>query len=225
MKKIVLPIVGVVAIVLVALYFVFFNTTTENNNQTNETGGTVAVVNGEEISRNYFESVKSQVLAQQGVDLESVDDNMEKQINEQIVDQIISQTLIEQAVADSGITAPEEEVDAQLDATISQLGGDEAFEQVLSSQGLDRDFFLEQIRSNINTQAYIEQELDTSSITVTDEEVEAAYNEISSQNENIPALEEVRAQIEQSVRQQKQQSLTLELIERLRAEADIEINL
>ena len=193
------------------------------SNEPANTEDIVAVVNGEEVSRTQFEAFKSQVIAQQGIDTASLDAETEGQLEAQIVDDLISQAVLRQAVAASGAAAPQEEVDARIEATKTQLGGEEAFGEVLAAEGLSEEGLRTQISSQLATQTYLEQELNLSSITASDEEVEAAYTQAATQDERIPPLEDVRPQVEQSVVQQKQQSVLAQFINQLRTEADIEV--
>lgn len=183
----------------------------------------VAIVNNEEITNERFDALKTQFATQQGVDMASLDEATENQLETQVVDQLISQTLLEQAVDTADIEVSDEEVDEQVDLVVTQVGGQEAFEQALNTEGLSEDEFRAQLVSDLATQTYLEGELDFSSITATEEEVEEAYNQTASQNPNIPSLEEVQGQLEQSVIQQKQQTLIAQHVEELRADADIEI--
>lgn len=218
----------IIAIVIIAgvWYLMSLNTPTQNEPAGNEevtTGAAVATVNGEEISRTEFETFKSQVIMQQGLDTESLEAEIENQLETQIVDELISQALLQQAVESSEVVPAQEDIDAQIEATVTQLGGEEAFNEVLVAEGISEEELRAQISTELAVQAYLEQELDLSSITATDEEVEAAYAQASAQDENVPALEEIRPQIEQSIIQQKQQPLLAQLIDQLRAEADVEI--
>lgn len=218
----------IIAIVIIAgvWYLMSLNTPTQNEPAGNEevtTGAAVATVNGEEISRTEFETFKSQVIMQQGLDTESLEAEIENQLETQIVDELISQALLQQAVESSEAVPAQEDIDAQIEATVIQLGGEEAFNEVLVAEGISEEELRAQISTELAVQAYLEQELDLSSITATDEEVEAAYAQASAQDENVPALEEIRPQIEQSIIQQKQQPLLAQLIDQLRAEADVEI--
>ena len=89
----------------------------------------------------------------------------------------------------------------------------------------------EDLRDQMIINAYIQQGVD-GGITATDEEVQALYQQYSSQigqaapegqNGEVPSLEELRPQIEAAVIQQKQQQIALQLLEQARANADIEI--
>lgn len=201
----------------------FISSGTHADNELVSTGDAVAVVNGEEISRVDFEAFKSQVVAQQGIDIASLDAEIQSQFDAQIVDELIAQTLLQQAVKRSGVVASQEDVDAQIDATVARLGGDDAFEQALAAEELSEEEFRAQISSDLATRTYLEQELSLSSVTATNEEVEAAYAQAAAQNESIPQLEDVRPQVEQSLIQQKQQSLFVQFMERLRADVDVEV--
>lgn len=216
-QKIALILIGVVIIVAGAWYFISADTPEGGEEDA------IAIVNGEEISRESFETLKSQVIEQQGITVASLDAETQSQLDAQVVDQLVSQALLEQAVSASGVVASQEDIDAQVAATVAQFGGDEAFNEALAAEGLSEEEFRAEVGENIATQAYLEQELNLSTVSATDEEIETTYAQIADGNEGVPPLEDVRAQVEQSVIQQKQQALLSQLIERLRTEADIEI--
>lgn len=221
MQKTILVVIGVVVIAAGVWYFIFSNTPFDRESV--DTGDVVAIVNGEKISRANFEAFKSRVAAQQGFDIALLDAKTKSQFEAQVIDELIAQALLRQAVDESELTASQEEVDAQVDATVAQLGGEEAFQQALAAEGLSEEELRAQISANLATQAYLEQELNLSSIAATDEEVEAAYAQAAAQDETIPVLEDVREQVERLVIQQKQQALFTQFIQQLRAQADIEI--
>lgn len=221
MQKIILIIIGVIIIAAGVWYFMSSNTPNTVNQE--DAGSTVATVNGEEISRGEFEEFKTQIAAQQGIDFASLDAETRAQFEEQILNELINQTLLQQIVADAEITASSDDVDAQITAIITQVGGEEAFREALADQELSEEEFRTQISGDLAVQAYFEEQLNLSAITATDEEIEETYTQVAAQNEDLPLLEEVRAQVEQSVIQQKQQAALAEFVAELRQEADIEI--
>ncbi len=217
MQKILLAIIGLAIIAFGVWYFFFFD------KEAVDTEDAVAIVNGEEISRAEFESFQSQITVQQGVDMESLDAETKSQFKTQIMDELIAQTLLEQKVNESKITVEQEKVDAQIDAIINQFDGEEAFQEALVAEGISEEELRSQKARELATQKYLEEKLNFSSISATDQEIQELYDQEAAQNETIPALEQVRDQVENLVIQQKQQALFIEFIQQLRAEADIEI--
>lgn len=221
MTKTILSVIGLVVIIAGAWYLV-----SSNNKTPMDTENVVAVVNGEEIMRTELETIKTQAAQQQGVDFASLDAETQSQVESQILDELIAQVLLRQAVTASGIVATEEDIDAQVATVVSQLGGQEAFGQALVTEGLSEEGFRSQVGADLAVQTYLEQELSLSSVTATNEEIEATYSQAAAQvtqGEEIPPLEEIRLQVEQTVVQQKRQIILAQFIETLKADADIEI--
>ncbi len=221
MKKIVIAILGALVLAAGIWYFAFSGNAILNR-ESGGAGETVATVNGEKITREEFEAFKLQFALQQGLDPESIDAETEKQLDEQAIDELISQKLLMQEIEKEGVTVSEEEVDAQMEMVKNQFESEEMFNEALKTEGLSEDELWSQIERDIAIQTYLENELDTDSITVTEEEIEEAYQQVVAGNEDVPDLEEVRDQVEQFVSQQKQQEMVSELIQKLREEADIE---
>ncbi len=190
--------------------------------QTSEsTNDIVAVVNGENITRGELEIARTQVTAQQGIDMSVFDDAAKAQFDAQILESLISQRLIQQASAKASITIDDATVDTQMATIRSQFATEEEFAQALTAEGLSEEALKAQIKKDLTTQAYLEQELQLSTITVSEEEVNTTYTQVAV-GEEVPPLEEVYAQVENMVREQKTQERIATLLERLSAEAQIE---
>ena len=221
-KTLLIAIIGIV-IVAVGAWFLFSNGGAPSQNGTPELSDTVARVNGEDITRTELENSEAQIAAQQGIDAASLDAAGREQLQAQALDGLIANTLIQQAAANSGITATEADVSAQIETIESQFPDEAQFQEALAGQGLSESDFREQVRGEVAMQAYFEQTLDIASITVTEEEVRALYEQEAMTTEDIPPLEDVRGQIESFVIQQKQQELLVAHVQELRSNADIEI--
>lgn len=188
-------------------------------------GDVVARVNGEEVTRGELDArvlqTEQQLQAQgQGAQLEQED--AREQLEQQALEQLISQKLILQAAAEANITVSDEQVEQQFQQTVSQLGSGDALDQQLAQFGLTQETFRQSIRDQLTVQQYLAQTVDQSAITVSDEEIQATYDQISAQ-QDVPPLAEVRDQVEAQLRQQKQNTQINELVQNLRADADIEI--
>jgi len=221
-KTLLVAIIGIV-IVAAGAWFFFSNGEAPSQNGMPEISDTVARVNGEDIIRTELENSEAQIAAQQGIDLASLDTAGREQLQAQALDGLIANTLIQQAAANSGIIATEADIDAQIELIKGQFPDDAQFQEALSGQGLSEADLREQVKGEVAIQAYLEQTLDLAAITVTDEEVNALYEQESAVTEDVPPLEDVRGQIESFVIQQKQQELFAAHIQELRSNADIEI--
>jgi hypothetical protein len=184
---------------------------------------TVATVNGESISRADLDLTQVQVAAEQGSDFATLSEEVQAEVRTQALEVLISRKLIEQAVARSGISPTEAEIDEQFDAIKGQFENDAAFRSALSGEGMTERSLRTEIARDLAIQAYLASNLDLGSITVTEAEIVAAYNQAVGDSEDAPPLEEVRDQVEAMVRGQKEQVLVAQHIQELRAGAEVEI--
>lgn len=219
MQKIIIAVVGLVVLIGGAWYFYSVST----NNNSVDVEGAVAIVNGEEISRADFEMFKSQVAAQQGIDIASLDADAQSQFETMAINEFVDKILLQQAANTAGVVTPKEEVEEQVNDIIEQLGGEKEFRQALAGIGMSEEELHAQVAAELATQTYLEQELSLSSVTATEEEIESTYAQAKANNENISPLEDVRPAIRQSVIQQKQQVLFAEFVDQLRADGEVEI--
>lgn len=223
-----------IIIILLALavgaWYVLSNDNSNNNNQKEtsvsediQSDQVIAKVNNEEVLGEQFNQLQSQIIAQQGLDISTLDSQTQEQLKQQVIESIINQTLISQQIEKSNTVVTDEEIDQQLNSLKEQFATNEEFENALEIQGLDENQLRENISNNLLTQNYLNAELNFSELTATQEEVESFYQQVAESNQNLPSLEQVYEQVEQTLIQQKQQELISELINKLRNESNIEI--
>lgn len=188
-----------------------------------ESNKPVAIVNNQEISAQDFRQLRSQIADQQGVDINSLDEQTKKQFERQVLDALISQELIKQEAQESNVAIDIQLIDQQIESFKQQFPNPEEFQSALTAQGLTEEQLRNSISDNLLTQNYLSQQLSFSEITATSEEIESLYQQISESGQEVPALETVYGQVEQSVIAQKQQELIEELVKELREESNIEI--
>lgn len=187
----------------------------------------VATVNGEDITRGElntrFTQAEQNLVAQgQGAQLE--DEEVRSQLETQILDQLVAERLVAQQIAANNVTVTEAEVDTEIDGLITQLGGAAAFNTQLEEAGVTEAQVREDIATQLVTQKYLLSVIDTSTVSVTDTEVQAAYDQIAANQEDVPPLDDtVREQLRAQLAQQEQQALVNQHIAELRAEADVEV--
>lgn len=202
----------------------------------------VAEVNGEPISRDDFvtayEGQYQQASMQSQMGGGPVDQDALKQ---QVLDGLIGNTLLVQQVEEKGLEVSEEEIDSTL-AELAQGNGMEPqdFLAALEEQGLTEDDVRAEVKKQVGTDKLIEQEAPVEDPT--EEELQALYDEIAAQQappegtedgaaatdspeSALPPFEEVRPQLEEQVRSEKQNAAVQAYLDELREGAEITTNL
>ncbi len=183
-------------------------------------GEAVATVNGVEITRAEYNAGVAAAIENfraQGVD---VDDATNKtQIEAQTLEDLINNEVVDQAVAASGITATAAEIEEQFQAVKTQTGDD--FANQLAAANLTEADLRENIRTQLTLQKFLTANVDVSSITATDAEIEALYQQAVDAGQEVPPLEEVREQVSLQIVQTKQQQAINAFVQTLRSAADV----
>ena len=109
----------------------------------------------------------------------------------------------------------------EYDGIVAQFGGQEALQAQLISYNISEETLREDIAEQLTIQAYLDTTVDTSTITVTDEEIQEFYDSLSG-TQQLPELASIRDQIEAELQSQKEQALVVDLLTQLRADAQVE---
>ena len=137
-----------------------------------------ATVNGSEITvdevEKRFESAKESPQVAQQLEADT-DGAYEQSIQAQILSQLVVSELLEQWADDLGLTASDEEIAEERESLITEIGGQEAFDQAVEQSGLSEEDVTLQIRQRV-LQNKISEEVGGDK-EVSDEEIEAFYNE------------------------------------------------
>lgn len=124
----------------------------------------VAVVNGNEISREAFDQqLEAQMQQYQAQGME-IDEDQRSAIEEQLLDQLVARELLLQDGEERGIAPDEDDIEAQLEQIRSQFPSEDAFEEALEQQNLT----LEEIESDIAEQMIIEEILESDVLSDSD---------------------------------------------------------
>jgi hypothetical protein len=217
-----LPLIGAIVASLLILggagYYVYENYYVN--------GGVVAVVNGKNIHKKALD--ESVALVEQNPALYGIDPKAEDattQIQTQAMEVLVTNALLITAAEKGGYTVTDEDVENTFGELVTQLGSAEELQKQMATVGLTEDKLRSNIRERELVDQYLAAETDLENITVTDADVEEFVNMLTSQNIEIPPLEEIRPQIEAEIKTQKQQELINGVIVRLREEATIEMKL
>lgn len=193
----------------------------------------VAEVNGEEVTKEEFvpiyTSTFQQAAAQAQAGGEAPDEDALKQ---QTVEDLVSTELLAQEAESRGIEVSDEDIDTELDdiAAQNQLGSAEELLAAVEAQGVSED----QARSQVETQLMVEQLAadEDGSIEPTEKELRTLYAQVKEQAaqagegaQQIPPFAEARTQLVEQATSQKVGEVAGALVEDLREDAEITINL
>jgi len=99
-----------------------------------------------------------------------------RQAENQVLNDLITQTLLEQGAADElGIEVTDADVETQREAVVEQIGGQEAFDQVIEQQGLTEEQVTAELRRLALTEAISAQFAEQADVS--DADVAAFYDE------------------------------------------------
>lgn len=193
----------------------------------------VAEVNGEEVTKDEFvpiyEAAFAQAASQAQMGGEAPD---EEQLRKQTADDLVDTELLAQEAEARGLEVSDDDIDAEL-ATLAEQNGMKSADELLKAveqQGVTA----EQARDQVETQVLVEQLVadENGPIEPTDKELRALYAQAKEQQaqagqgaQQIPPFAQVRDQLVEQATNQEVGRVATALVEDLRADADITINL
>lgn len=193
----------------------------------------VAEVNGEEVTKEEFvpiyEATFRQAAAQAQMGGQAPD---EEALRKQTVDDLVDTELLAQEAESRGIAVSDDAVDAELEtlAKQNQMGSAEELLKAVEEQGLSED----QARAQVETQVMVEQLADDEAgpIDPTEKQLRARYAQAKKQQaqsgqegQTIPPFAQVREQLAEQARNEQVGKVAQSLVDDLRKDADITVNL
>lgn len=189
-----------------------------------EANKVVATVNGEEITNSELAtSIQqfSQAATAQGVDTTSLD--VQSEIRNQSLEVLINTELLKQAAADKGIEVSEEEAASRLATISEEIGGPDVLAERMAILGVDEEKLQQDIRDELMIQELLDSVFAEANIIVTEEEINSVYENAGGVEAGLPALEEVRAQIEAQIKSSKEQEVVDAYLSELKSAAEVEV--
>lgn len=191
----------------------------------------VAVVNGLEIPKDEFttayEARFQQMAMQAQISGQEVD---QEQLKTQTLDNLIDLKLLIQEADNRGIEASEEGVAEATEELVAarQLASEDELFAALEEQGIPKDEAVFQIEQQVRLNALIAEE--SGDAAPTEEELKALYEEAKAQGAGaqggeIPPFEEVRSQLEEQAKVQKENEAAIALATELREAGEVVSNL
>jgi len=184
---------------------------------------TVATVNETTITRDELTEMVEQFktsYTNQGINIEEMSDEEEKQLEKDALDQLVNNELFKQAASDNGFNATSEEVKANLEQLKSQFESEDKFNEALETNNLSIDELEKQLADEMNINNYLESNI--TEAEVSNEEVQEFYDELAQQantEEELPELDDnMKEQITQLIIRDKQQAQIMDLLDNLKSE-------
>jgi peptidyl-prolyl cis-trans isomerase SurA len=193
----------------------------------------VAEVNGEEVTKDEFvpiyEAAFQQAAAQAQMGGEQPD---EEALRKETADNLVDTELLLQEAESRGLEVSDDAVEAELAALAEQNGmkSTEELLEAVEAQGVSAD----QAREQVETQAMVEQLVadENGPFEPTDKELRAIYDQAKEQQaasggggQEFPPFAQVRDQLEEQAMNQETGKVATALVDDLRKDADITINL
>ncbi|GHH98675.1 SurA N-terminal domain-containing protein [Neobacillus kokaensis] len=188
----------------------------------------VAIVNDKEILGSDYNNALAYTQGQmQQVGQDPTSTEAAAQVKNQTIDSLVGQALLLQEADKKGYKATEADIKKRLDETKKQFKTEKEFEAALKKSGMDMKTLEAQIADDIKFAQYVEKEVAIGKIT--DEEIQKTYDQYAEQaksaGQEVPKMEEVKPQIETSLKQQKQQEKLAQRVEELKKNGKIDIKI
>ncbi|MES2966653.1 MAG: SurA N-terminal domain-containing protein [Patescibacteria group bacterium] len=186
-----------------------------------------AKVNGTGITLADYEKNLTQLntaATQQGADI--TNESIAQEIKTQAIDVLVNTELLRQEARKNGANVTAEDIDARYEEILTSIGGEEKLAAKMAELGITQESLRKDIEGEILIQGHLAEAVDTSSITVTEDDLKAAYAQISgtaATGVTVPPLEEIKTQLEAQLKTNKEQELVNAYITKLREGADIEV--
>jgi len=219
-------IIGVVVVIVIAVigFLLFGSRNNSDDSNMDDLVDNAAMVNGVAISKSFFEAQVETAVASfkgQGIDVENPDNLL--QIKNQVLTDLINNELLVQAVKEAGIEVSAEDIDKEVQIVKDQAGSQEIYEQQLAAANLTEAQLKENISNQLAVRVYLIQNVDISSVTITDDEVQKFYDDIKATQPELPSLDEIEDQVREQLIATKQQALINAFLVTLREEAEVTV--
>lgn len=214
-----------ISLVVILVMAIAACSTDETNTISQDENDPIAIVNGDEISQSDFERVLERQLLgyeEQGLDIESQDgQDMVDNLKIEILDQLVTEKVLLQGATSEGYEANSSEIEQQLTSIQSQFENEEQFNEALEMNGFTFDELENEIANQITIEKYTNDLI--GAIDVSEDSIKEAYEDYQENTEDALEYEEIKSEIEQYLVQEKKQGELSKVVEKLKAESDIEI--
>jgi len=192
----------------------------------------VAEINGEEITKEEFETMYEQQFQQAAMQAQLAGQEVDQdELKEQTAEGMVGQELLIQEANDRISDVSEEDVNKAVDEVVEQNGMEtkEELLQAFEEQGMEEKELMSLIETEVKIDQLIAEE--SGDIEPTDQEAEEAYDRMKAEQEEmgseeeLPDFDEIKSDLKEQLKQQKEAEAVQTLVEKLRKDADVTIHL
>lgn len=201
----------------------------------------VATVNGEDVSKEKFTQAYKAQFQQAATEAQMSGQELDQdQLKKQTAEGLVGTELMLQEAEKRGFLADDSDVDKKLEELLKQynLKSTEELYAALKEQGLDKKQARAEVESQISLETLLADE--AGSMEPTEKELKAAYKQVVEQQEKaaeaqaegseaegkkaeVPSFEEVKDQLAEQAKSQKQAEAAQALVADLKKDADVKI--
>lgn len=193
---------------------------------------TVAEINGEKITKEEFSLSYEQQFQQAAMQSQMTGEEVDQdQIKLQVAEGMIGQQLLKQEANKRFTDVSEADTDKLIDELVeqNQLENRDEFFAAFEEQGTDKEELLTLIEAQVKIDQLIAEE--SGDVEPTDEELKEVYEAMKAQQEEmdaeeeIPSFDEMKPDLVEQVKYQKESEVVQTLVEKLREEGEVTIHL
>src|SRR5699024_5138301 len=144
----------------------------------------------------------------------------DEELKEMTIESLIDRQLLMQQAKEDGVVVTDDAATEELDRLKGE--NEEGFETLLEQYQITEKLFHQQLIFEMTMNEYLTDEI---KVTVTDEEVEEAYEEAKKDNEDLPELVEIRDTLKSQLESQRTNDELQERIDNLKEKSEIERHL
>lgn len=192
----------------------------------------VAKVNGTEITKDEFKSTYESQFQQAAMQSQMTGKKLDQdKLKKQVAENLVSQQLLIDEANSRDFTVTDKEKNQELEslAKEQQMESKDKLLSALKEQGMAEEEIMAQVEKQLKLDKLVQSESDN--LQPTEEEIQKAYDQFKSQQKKsdseakVPSLEEVKPSIKKQLVRQKEGKVYQKLIDSLRKDADVTVNL
>ncbi|MGV2620646.1 UNVERIFIED_CONTAM: SurA N-terminal domain-containing protein [Halobacillus marinus] len=194
----------------------------------------VAEVNGEKIEKKEFENTYKSQFQMAAMQAQMSGQELDQdQLKKSLAESMVGQELLIQEADNRELTASEEEINKRIDEIVEQQpqvkDKEDFMKQLKDNGGMDEKEVMSQLETQVKVDKLIAEE--AGDTEPSEEEVKKAYDDMKKSQEDaetkqeVPAYEDVKPQIQQSLKQQKESEATQKIVDDLREKAEVKVNI
>ncbi|WP_298322225.1 SurA N-terminal domain-containing protein [Haloactinopolyspora sp.] len=193
----------------------------------------VAEVNGEEIPKDEFVATYKAQFQQMAMQAQQTGQELDQdQLKQQTAEGMVDNMILVQEADKRGFTASQKQIDQTLEDLVQQngMGSVDEFFSALEEQGMSKEDVMPQLERQVMLDQLLAEE--AGDVKPTEQQLRKMYDQsvaqqkqMGTEESQIPKFEEMKPQLEEQAASQKEAEAAQSLVDTLRKDAEIKINL